>query len=349
VTAAGVELDRVTKHFGSTVAVAGVSLDLAPGSLTALLGPSGCGKSTTLSLIAGLHVPNGGDVRIDRASMAGVPAERRPVGLVFQKPLLFPHLSVADNIGFGLRMHRHRRPQRRAAVGEILERVRLDGLGSRRVGELSGGQEQRVALARALVLSPRVLLLDEPFSQLDAVLRAEMRALLRQLHDDSDMTTVFVTHDQVEAVEVADSIALMLDGHLAGHSDPAAFYTRPPSLAAARFFGVTNEIPGTVSRGQFTAARTSICVAAGGPDGSAVLVIRPESVRLRPCDSGSGGQLRGTVVAAQFAGSHISVELSVGGQRLSARTAVDQPVTIGESVAVELPSTACTVFLLARA
>lgn len=343
-TAAGVELDRLTKSFGGAPAVEGVKLALAPGSLTALLGPSGCGKSTTLSMIAGLSDPDAGDLLIDGASMLGVPAERRPVGLVFQKPLLFPHLSVADNVGFGLRMRRLRAPHRRAAVGAILERVRLDGLGNRRGGELSGGQEQRVALARALVLRPRVLLLDEPFSQLDSLLRAEMRTLLRQLHDESDMTTVFVTHDQSEAVEVADSIALMLDGQIAGHADPESFYTRPPSLAAARFFGATNEILGSVGRGRFTAGHAPIHTPHDGPEGPAVLVIRPEAIRLRTIASDSAHHAQGTVVAARFAGSHVAVELAIGQERLEAHAPVDQAVTIGATIGVELPTAACTVF-----
>jgi putative spermidine/putrescine transport system ATP-binding protein len=242
-------LASVTKTFGSTTAVDELSLDLAAGSFTALLGPSGCGKSTLLALIAGLLDPDRGVTTLDERPLRGLPAERRPVGLVFQKPLLFPHLSVEANVAFGLRMSRRPRREARAAARGMLDRVQLSALAGRRVGELSGGQEQRVALARALVLSPRLLLLDEPFSQLDAALRAEMRALVRALADESKLTTLFVTHDQAEAVEVADDIALMLDGRIAGHGPAELFYTRPPSLAAARFFGVTNELPGHVSRG----------------------------------------------------------------------------------------------------
>jgi len=223
VTGADVAIVQVTKRFGATLAVDDLSLRVPPGSLTALLGPSGCGKSTTLSLLAGLQHPDSGDVRVDGVSVLAVSAERRAVALVVQKPLLFPHLSVAQNVGFGLRMRGVDRRRRSRLVAEMLDRVQLPELADRRVGELSGGQEQRVALARALVLQPRVLLLDEPFSQLDAGLRVQMRALVRRLHGESDVTTLFVTHDQAEAVEVADTIALMQEGRLAGHGEPETF------------------------------------------------------------------------------------------------------------------------------
>lgn len=206
------------------MAVDELSIDIAARSFTTLLGPSGCGKSTTLAMVAGLLEPDRGDICFNGRSIRDVPAERRPIGVVFQRPLLFPHLSVADNIGFGLRMRRVPRPLVRDQVAQMLDRVQLSALAGRRVGELSGGQEQRVALARALILQPQVLLLDEPFSQLDVELRVEMRRLVRQPHDHDAVTTVFVTHDQAEAVDVADSVVLMLDGRPAGQAPPG---TRP--------------------------------------------------------------------------------------------------------------------------
>jgi len=344
VTATAITLRVVGKSFGDTVAVTRLSLDIAAGSLTALLGPSGCGKSTTLSMLAGLTEPDTGYLQFDGDSILGVPAERRGVGLVFQKPLLFPHLSVADNVGFGLRMRGVNARSRASRVTEMLDRVQLAGLGDRRVGELSGGQEQRVALARALVLEPKVLLLDEPFSQLDIALRARMRTLLRQLHDDSDVTTVFVTHDQAEAVEVADTVALMLDGTLAGHGTPESFYTRPESLAAARFFGVTNEISGHVRGARFTAADGTLGIPTDTPDGPAVLVIRPEAVRLGGVSDARARKARGRVVGAQFAGSHLAVEVEVAGQRIRVHAPLDEPVTVGQDVDVRFPLAACTVF-----
>ncbi|MEO6503089.1 MAG: ABC transporter ATP-binding protein [Jatrophihabitantaceae bacterium] len=347
-TATAIALGGLGKSFGDTVAVDQLSLDIQAGSFTALLGPSGCGKSTTLSMLAGLTEPDTGYIHFDGRSILGMPAQRRPVGLVFQKPLLFPHLSVADNIGFGLRMRGVGARERSRQVSAMLDRVQLDGLGKRRVGELSGGQEQRVALARALVLEPKVLLLDEPFSQLDTALRAQMRSLLRTLHETSDVTTVFVTHDQAEAVEIADTIAVMIDGTLAGHGPPESFYTRPETLAAARFFGVTNEILGHVRAGRFTAAHSPIQLPAEVPDGAAVLVIRPEAIQLGAAPGVGGNQTHGRIVAAHFAGTHLTVDVELGRQRLRIHHPTGRAVTIGENIGVVVAHEACTVFSVDR-
>ncbi|MEO9137764.1 MAG: ABC transporter ATP-binding protein, partial [Jatrophihabitans sp.] len=287
------------KAYGDVTALDGLDLEVAAGSFTAVVGPSGCGKSTLLSIVAGLLTADAGDVRLAGVPLTGVPAERRPVSLVFQKPLLFPHLTVAQNVGFGLRMRRTPKAEMRTRVADVLEQVQLTGLGDRRVGELSGGQEQRAALARALVLSPQLLLLDEPFSQLDAALRVEMRHLVRTLHDASGTTTVFVTHDQAEAVDVADEIALVLDGRCAGQGPPELFYRHPPSPAAARFFGAGNELSGTVRQGAFHGAG-GLAVATGVADGPALLVVRPEALRLVDGPDGLPGRL----ASATFAGTH---------------------------------------------
>ena len=324
--AAAVTLAGAGVCFGEHRAVDALDLTLAPRSFTALLGPSGCGKSTTLGMVAGLLDPTEGDVLLDGESVLGQPPERRPVSLVFQKPLLFPHLSIEQNVGFGLRMAKVPTAQIRTQVGEMLERVRLDGLGARRVGELSGGQEQRVSLARALVLRPRLLLLDEPFSQLDADLRVEMRSLVRGLHDESDVTTLFVTHDQDEAVELADEIALMLAGRLAGRGTPEDFYLRPPTLAAARFFGSTNEVHGQVADG-------------------GILVIRPESVQLGEPGSSTQPSLAATVTATRFAGTHVVVDAAIAdGQSIRAHVPVDRAPASGAAVELVLPPSRCTIF-----
>ena len=349
-TDTGITLSGVTKRFGDAVAVDDLTAHLSAGSLTALLGPSGCGKSTTLAMIAGLLAPDSGDIRLGAASLLRIPAERRPVGLVFQKPLLFPHLSVEQNVAFGLRMRRVDRRETRRLVHAMLDRVQLPEVRRRRVGELSGGQEQRVALARALVLDPQVLLLDEPFSQLDAVLRAQMRALVRELHDESGLTTVFVTHDQAEAVEVADTITLLLDGRVAGCGDPELFYRRPPSLAAARFFGAVNEIAGRVASGAFVSDDGAVRTPCDGPAGDAVLVIRPEAVLLQesssaPTESNSPGTVAGTAVAARFAGAHIAVDVRLaGGSCLTVHAPIGTQVTIGAAVGLRLHPDACSVF-----
>jgi ABC-type Fe3+/spermidine/putrescine transport system ATPase subunit len=213
------------------------TLEAAPGELLAVLGPSGCGKTTVLKLIAGLLDPFGGEVEFDGISVNRVPAEKRGAGMVFQKPLLFPHLSVAENVGFSLKMKGASETQIRLRVEEALAEVRLEGYGPRKPSQLSGGQEQRVALARALVSDPKVLLLDEPFSALDENLRGEMRALLRRIQRRLGVTTIFVTHDQGEAAEIAHRIAFLLNGRLEQMGPPREFFTAPATLEAARFFG----------------------------------------------------------------------------------------------------------------
>lgn len=351
---ASIEAVGVSHRFGDTLALDDVSLTLRRGELLALLGPSGCGKSSLLAVLAGLQRPDSGDVRLDGASVSGVPAERRPVSLVFQKPLLFPHLTVAANVGFGLRMARVGRAETRRRVSEALAQVRLDGLGDRRVGELSGGQEQRAALARALVLAPQVLLLDEPFSALDAALRTEMRALVRTLHTETGVSTLFVTHDQAEAVEVADRVALMEAGRITGVGEPEMFYRHPPSLAAARFFGVRNEVAGAVSTGQFTGG--GLRVPSRGPDGPAVLVVRPEALTLHPVPSlhSAGGapvhaensELDVVVTSARFAGAHVVVEVTARGDaaRWIVHAAVGEQLPVGSGATLVVDPAVCTVF-----
>ena len=345
---APVTLAAVRKVFGSTTAVDDATLTLAPGSFTALLGPSGCGKSTLLAAIAGLLEPDHGTVIVDGCDLARVPGERRPVGLVFQKPLLFPHLSVEDNVAFGLRMRRVSRGDRRASVAAMLDAVQLGPLATRHVGELSGGQEQRVALARALVLAPRLLLLDEPFSQLDARLRAEMRTLVRELTEQQKTTTLFVTHDQAEAVDVADDIALMLEGRIVGHGPPHVFYRDPPSLAAARFFGVTNEISGEVHDGAFIPERGQGRIGTDAPDGDAVAVARPEALELSIDEpSGAGGDglhITGVVREAKFAGTYVTVTVAADNCSLQVYVAVGTPVELGAPAIVTAPAQAMTVF-----
>lgn len=338
-------VDQLRKTYGDLVAVDDVSWHLTSGSLTAVLGPSGCGKSTTLEMIAGLVTPDAGTVSVGGADITRLAPERRPLSLVFQKPLLFPHLSVERNVGFGLRMRREPRSAVGDRVAAMLERVQLSGLGSRRVQDLSGGQEQRVALARALVLKPDVLLLDEPFSQLDAGLRVEMRSLVRALHDEAlrdhqGVTTVFVTHDQSEAVDLADEIVVMLEGRVAARGIPADLFAAPPTLAVARFLGVTNEIAGHVERGLFAPFGVP---APEVPDGAAVLTIRPEAVQVAS-DHADATHL--TVEAVRFAGAHLVVTLDPGhGRRpLVAHVPVGTPLSVGSTTRVHLPPERCALF-----
>jgi putative spermidine/putrescine transport system ATP-binding protein len=324
--------------------VDGIDLAVPAGTLTALLGPSGCGKTTVLKVIAGLLTANSGEVRVDGIRLDTTPAEQRPVGMVFQKPMLFGHLTVGDNIAFGLRMRGVARAARRRRVAEMLELVGLPELAGRRVGELSGGQEQRVALARAMVLDPRVLLLDEPFSALDAELRHRMRELVRRVQRELSITMLFVTHDQQEAVDLADAIVLMLDGRIEGTGLPSSVYTDPPTLAAARFFGGTNEIPGTVAGSRFACPLGELRLDRPGADGAGVLVVRPEAVRLLGAD-GPPNTVTATVRETRFRGTHRTVVAVVDGGAtvLTATVAPAVPVEAGDRVHLQLPPSACRV------
>jgi ABC-type Fe3+/spermidine/putrescine transport system ATPase subunit len=230
-------LDDVTASYGATPVLRGLSLDVPAGSLTALLGPSGCGKTTALKVAAGLLAPSAGDVRLGGIRITDLPAERRGMGVVFQKPLLFPHLTVAGNVAFGLEMRGMPAARVREQVAAALRLVHLEHLDQRQPRELSGGQEQRVSLARALVTQPPVLLLDEPFAALDEHLRADMRALVVDVQRRLGVTTLFVSHDQEEATAMASQVALVLDGRVAQRGPPRDFYTAPVSAAVARFFG----------------------------------------------------------------------------------------------------------------
>jgi ABC-type Fe3+/spermidine/putrescine transport system ATPase subunit len=230
-------LEGVSAGYGRGRVIADFSLTAAPGELVALLGPSGSGKTTILKLVAGLMEPEAGEIRFDTQSMTGIPAEKRGAAMVFQKPLLFPYLNVRENVAFGLKMRKAPDAEIRMRVQKALELVQLQGFESRRPNELSGGQEQRVALARALVIEPRVLLLDEPFSALDQNLRIEMARLVRGVQKLLKITTLFVTHNQEEAAALADRTGLLLDGRLEQAGTTREFYTAPRTLRVARFFG----------------------------------------------------------------------------------------------------------------
>lgn len=345
---ASVSIRNLTKSFGSVPAVTGVDLDLVAGCFTALLGPSGSGKSTLLALIAGLEQPDHGTLLLDGTDLAHVKAERRPIGLVFQKPLLFPNLSVADNVAFGLRMTRTPRRVARARVEELLEKVDLSGFADRKIAELSGGQEQRVALARALAVRPRLLLLDEPFSQLDPSLRSRMRDLVNDLAAEEKTTALFVTHDLDEAVAVADDIVLMLDGTVEGAGQPEDFYLRPPSLAAARFFQATNEISGTMRDGVFLSPALTfpfIPETTDLPDGRAVLVVRPESLMIAGDVQPMPLDLNAYPLGVRFAGTHQVVQACTDdGTELQITVASRTVVSEDRPLRIVAAREACTVF-----
>ena len=231
------EIDGVSKRFGETEVLRDVSIAVPRGTFLALLGPSGCGKSTLLKIIAGLETQSGGHVRLGGEALDGMPAYRRDIGMVFQSYALFPHMSVKENVRFGLDMRRLDKAESAARVDEALELVKLGGYGSRMPSELSGGQQQRVAIARSLAIRPRLLLLDEPLSNLDAVLRKSVRVDIRELHDRVGTTTVMVTHDQEEAMSMADQVAVMAEGRVLQMGTPEAIYEKPATRFVGGFVG----------------------------------------------------------------------------------------------------------------
>jgi spermidine/putrescine transport system ATP-binding protein len=313
-----VEVDHVVKDFGDVRAVDHVSFALEPGTFFALLGPSACGKTTLLRMIAGFEQPTDGDIRIGGQSVLGVPAYRRHVNTVFQQYALFPHMNVAQNVGYGPRQRKLPKPERERAVEEALELVRLAAYGHRRTWELSGGQQQRVALARALINRPTVLLLDEPLGALDLKLRREMQVELKRLQREVGITFIFVTHDQNEALSMADRIAVMNGGRVLQDGTPAEVYEAPVDRWVATFVGQMNFVRVTVEarveapdEQWVVRTESGVRTAASGPRGrlsvgdKAALAIRPERVRLH-LDTAQGGH-RGRVAGSAYLGDQVEV------------------------------------------
>ncbi|SPH17266.1 Spermidine/putrescine import ATP-binding protein PotA [Defluviimonas aquaemixtae] len=309
-----ISLDRVEKHFGEVTALAGVSATIRQGEFFSLLGPSGCGKTTLLRVIAGFEEPSSGTVMIDGKSMAGVAANRRPTNMVFQSYAIFPHLSVAENVAYGLKRQRLGKAEETRRVDEALAMVDLAGYGVRASHTLSGGQRQRVALARALVMRPKVLLLDEPLSALDKKLREQMQTELRRLQRQVGITFMLVTHDQEEALTMSDRIGVMFDGRIAQLASPEELYSRPVSRQVASFIGIMNFLPAAVT-GE-VGGRIALDVAGlgaieitadqapGGPNGKAVSAgIRPEMLTvLLDEDERAEREVTGEVVDAAYYG-----------------------------------------------
>lgn len=309
----GIVVENVSKQFGSFKAVDQVSLEIKSGSLVALLGPSGSGKSTLLRLIAGLEMPDSGKIWLTGTDATNQSVQERNIGFVFQHYALFKHMNVRQNIAFGLEIHKTTKAKVKARVEELLELVQLSGLGNRYPSQLSGGQRQRVALARALAVQPQVLLLDEPFGALDAKVRKDLRAWLRRLHDEVHVTTVFVTHDQEEAMEVADEIVVMNKGKVEQVGTPAEIYDHPATAFVMSFIGPVNVLPSTSRLFQ----------------GNGFESTHPEMF-LRPQDVVVEREQNGTTVAARVSrlihlGWEIQVELTLDdGQVVTAHLTRDR-------------------------
>ena len=315
VTRAGVEvrLEDLRRSYAGVVALNGVSLTLAPGELVALLGPSGCGKTTAMRLVAGLEEADGGRVVIGGADVTNLPASKRDVGMVFQAYSLFPHMTALQNVAFGLQMRHVGVDERRRRASEVLEVVGLGGLADRFAHQMSGGQQQRVALARALAIRPKILLLDEPLSALDARVRARLRDEIRRVQLETGITTLFVTHDQEEALAIADRVGVMNKGRIEQLGPPTAIYSRPATPFVAEFVGLTNRLDGNVVNGEVLVRGARLpLVNPDTADGPAIALIRPEAVSLVADGDGTSGPLTGTVIAVSFLGATSRVTVDLG-------------------------------------
>ena len=342
-----VRLDGISKRYGDHVAVREISLAIAQGEFLVLLGPSGCGKTTTLRMIAGFIEPSGGRIFFGTRDVTELPPYHRNTGLVFQGYALFPHLSVFENVAFGLRMRKLARSDVERRVTEALRLVRLEGLGERMPRQLSGGQQQRVALARALVIEPEILLLDEPLSNLDAKLRNEVRVEIRQLQRRLGLTTVMVTHDQEEALSVADRLAVMRDGEVQQIGTQRELYNAPRNGFVADFIGRSNFFPGTMTAPARFRTESGLEIAVPTSAGSERLVaVRPERIRLGIVN-GAANVFHGTVEFVSYLGAttEYAVRLASGDlvavEMHNTRPESAVPLDIGAAVEIAWDPEAC--------
>jgi iron(III) transport system ATP-binding protein len=346
-SAASVEFRRVTKRYGPVTAVNDVSFTIEPGKLVTLLGPSGCGKTTTLRLIAGLEMASAGQILIGGEDVTLLPATERDVSMVFQSYALFPHMTVIENCAYGLIAMGRKKPEAQAAAREKLALVGLKGFDDRLPSELSGGQQQRVAVARALVLEPKVLLFDEPLSNLDAKLRRRVRQEIRDLQRTLNLTVAYVTHDQEEALAVSDKVIVMDNAVIAQEGSPRDLYERPASLFVADFIGDANLVSAMLTRrqgetGLVTLGPLTVTLPhRDAPEGEVRLAIRPESLKITaPAD----GQLTGKIAKAAYLGDHMEyiVETPVGELFIIDR-AVTRPIEPGTAIGLTLAEQGVTI------
>ena len=328
-------IENLTKTYANGItAVTDLSLNVARGELMAILGPSGCGKTTLLRLIAGLLTPTAGDIAFNGRSVLPLPPQKRGAVMVFQQHQLFPFMSVADNIAFGLKVQKLDKPTITRKIEQILEMVQLPGYQDRMPDELSGGERQRVALARALVLNPNLLLLDEPLGNLDAGLREELREVIRRLQQETDLTTLFVTHDQTEAVAIADRIALIFKGQLKQVGPPRNFFERPRDETVARFFGGTNFLPAKKDGHLLQTPLGSLEIDPTLPDGEAIATIRPEAIRI-----GANGHNNLTAYVKQYSYRGLVARCMTGlnGVNLHIVAPPHHFFHVGEEITIHIP------------
>jgi putative spermidine/putrescine transport system ATP-binding protein len=332
-------MEGLSRHYGPVVALDRLDLTMQPGELVVLLGPSGCGKTTTLRLLAGLEDADTGQIYVGGKDITHVSAAKRDMGMVFQAYSLFPHMTVRQNVAFGLRLRRVSSAQRDKHAMKMLELVGLTTQADRYPHQLSGGQQQRVALARALAIEPQVLLLDEPLSALDAKVRAQLRDEIRRIQLEVGITTLFVTHDQEEALAIADRVGVMREGQLEQLAPPTDVYSRPATSFVAEFVGLTNRLVGEVRAGQLTVRGCTLpLVDQGTPDGQVVALVRPEAVTLASHDAPESGPLAGTVIAVTSLGATSRVTVDLGDATILAQltTADATALPAGSRVALAI-------------
>jgi spermidine/putrescine ABC transporter ATP-binding subunit len=346
-----IAVEHLTKRFGPLAVVSDVGLSIQEGELFTLLGPSGCGKTTLLRLIAGFYGPDEGEIRFDDRVVNAVPPHERGIGMVFQNYALWPHMTVSENVSYGLKLRGLPQSDIAARTQGVLEKVKLAGLGDRYPGQLSGGQQQRVALARALVLNPQILLLDEPLSNLDAKIRVQVRAEIRKLQKELGITTVYVTHDQEEALTLSDRIAVFNQGRIFQVGPPKALYERPTSRFVADFIGINNLVDGKVLSID-GAQRTLRAETAFGeiaaihdeplkPGDRCVVCVRPENIALEGQPGGGVNHLNGRISFAAYLGNTLRYDVDLG-QGITFKTDIrdpwhHEPLAMGTSVTLSCP------------
>ncbi len=350
------ELKNVSKQFGNVTAVRDFNLDIEKGSLVSFLGPSGCGKTTTLRMIAGFEQPDQGTITLDNIDITTIPPNKRDIGMVFQAYALFPNLSVKENVAFGLEMKKFPKNEINQRVSEVLEMVRLTTIANRFPHQLSGGQQQRIALARALAVQPRVLLLDEPLSALDAEVRVALRAEIRRIQSQLAITTVYVTHDQEEALSISDKVVVMNNGCIEQVGSPESIYRQPQTRFVATFIGTANQFSGKVSDDhsvQCEHAQLQVADMRQFSKGEDVVVlVRPESIQIQfePTHEPNWNLLEGVIETVTFHGAVTRIGVNAHGQRIVADITYSSstPISLGQHCWLAFRSESCQVMGLEK-